>query len=117
LLTRHLRKLSTNRTSRVRLGVAIGEEAAWVGNNLADMEASSVVSTCSVVDAHEEGASQATIRDTAVVRSLGIWECKTRRTSLALDALVDVCCGHGRGHVLARYTGESDVLFARSAYS
>jgi hypothetical protein len=90
--------------------VAVGEETTWVGNNLADMEASSVVSTCSAIDAHKEGTGQAAVGDPAVVGSLRVGECKTRRSGLALDALVDVCRCHGRGHVLTSYTGEGDVL-------
>jgi hypothetical protein len=109
--SKHLRKLSANRTSGERLGVAVGEEATWVRNNLLDVESSSVISTCSAVDTHKEGTGQAAVRDAAVVRSLGVGECKTRRSGFALDALVNVCRCHGGRHVIAGHTGEGNVLW------
>jgi hypothetical protein len=61
-LIRHLSKLTTNSTSSELLGVAISEEAAGVGNDLADVEASSLVSAShGVVDTNEEGSGQAAI--------------------------------------------------------
>jgi hypothetical protein len=108
---RHLSKLTTNSTSSELLGVAVSEEATGVGNDLADVEASSLVSTShGVVDANEEGSGQAAVGDTAAVRSLGVGEGKTRWAGGALLALVDMCGCDGGRHVLASYTGECDVL-------
>jgi hypothetical protein len=89
----HLSKLATDGTSRELLGVAISEETTGVGYDLLDMKASSVVDTLSVIGADKEWSGEAAVGHTAVVWSLGVREGKTRRSSLAFYALVDVCGG------------------------
>lgn len=76
--------------------MGISEETAGVGNDLADMEASSIVSASSVVGSDKEGSSQAAIGHTAVVRAPWVGECKAWWASSALGTLVDVSSGNGR---------------------
>lgn len=89
----------------------IREEALRIIDDLLHVKASSVVDAGCVVDSDEEGASQAAIGDAAVIRSLRIGECETRRASLALEGFVDMSCSDCRGAVVASDTGERDVLF------
>jgi hypothetical protein len=92
--------------------VAVSEEATGVRNNLSDVEGSTVVSTGSVVGTSNKRSGQAAVRDTTVVGSLWVGECKTRRAGLALDGLVDVGCCDGGGEIFTCDTGKGDVLVA-----
>lgn len=92
----NLTKLRAHGASRKLDSVAISEEAGGVCNNLADVEASTVVSTSSVVGTSDEGSGQAAVGDTAAVRSPGVREGNARWASLALLGLVDVGCGPSR---------------------
>lgn len=85
-----LSKLTTDSASTEGAGVAIGEEAAGVGNDLSDMKPCSIINTSSIVGADEEWSSQAAVRDTAVVGTLGVGESKARWAGLALNGLVNV---------------------------
>ena len=70
-----LMKLATNGTSQEIRSVRISEETRWVLDNLADMEAVGVILACGhVLGAHEEGALQAAVRGTALIRSGGVGE-------------------------------------------
>lgn len=52
----------------------VSEEAAWVLDNLVNMEASSVVNTIGVVGADEERSLQAAVRGTALIGPGGVGE-------------------------------------------
>ena len=99
-----LTKLRADSTSGKLDSVAVSEETGGICDNLADVEASSVVNTSSVVGTNEEGSSQAAVGNTAAVRSLGVGEGKAGRAGLALDGLVDVGCGYSGRHVVAGNT-------------
>jgi hypothetical protein len=103
-------KLTADSTSTEGTGMAISEESAGVGYDLANVEAGSIVNTSSVVGADEKWASHAAVGDAAVVGTLGVGECKTRWTRLALRGLVNVCSCDSRREIVACNAGESDVL-------
>lgn len=105
-----LSKLTTDSTGTVGAGVAICKEAAGVGDDLSDVKPDSVIHTSSVVGADEEWSSQAAVRDTAVVGTLGIGESKARWTSFALNGLVNVGSGDSRREVFAGNARQCDIL-------
>lgn len=97
-LIEYLSKLTTDSAGGERHGVRVGEEALGVGDDLADMESSTIVNGGSgLVGAGDKRSGQAAVRDTTVVRSLGVGESETWWASLALLSFVDVCgCDCGR---------------------
>lgn len=96
-----LSKLSSDDTRNVLHGVGVTEETGWVGLDLSDLKAISLVKTSGGVDdADDEGTLHAAL---AVAGDLGVvadgkrvGESESGWAGSTLDGLVDMCCGKSR---------------------